>query len=163
MIAKRKTSQLGIECGKSGSADPAKAPDPDAGEIANLQALSNQLSSLTFTTSSSVSTNTPPDVNVMVNDSAKVLAVYQATLALSPPPFGDGVHSCPLDWGITYHLAFTTQDGSAVEADVAPSGCRLVHVNAVMRWADESYFAALADALSIPESKIFPYRPPATR
>jgi hypothetical protein len=132
--------------------------------IAELQARRAFVTEVEFTTTSSQPSNPPPPVRVSLTDAIAAESVYDATLAL--PVFPDGTFSCPADFGILYHLVFSSSDGTVMIADVNPNGCGDVRVagagsSVVLRSSTSpTYWPALAQGLGIPESEIYTYVTP---
>jgi hypothetical protein len=89
----------------------------------------------------------------------KAQAADRATLdqVVFPP----GIYSCPVDWGVLYHLSFYFGDAASLAATVNPNGCNVLTIpGTCARRVDGAYFARLAQDLGIAESAIYPYLPP---
>jgi hypothetical protein len=130
-----------VFAGACGAAGP-----PPAAEITGLH----------FTTSTSISSNPAPDVDVTLTDRAPSRLIYAATLAL--PVFPSGTFNCPFDPGIRYSIVFARVDGDALTAVLNPAGCGDVTISgsATRRALDPAYWASMAEGLGIRESTIYP-------
>jgi hypothetical protein len=120
-----------------------------------------------FSATTSIPSNRAPSVRVTVTDAGKAQSLYSATLAL--PPFPQPPHrwaSCPIDFGIFYHLVFEAAASEVMTADLQPGGCETVTLQKpdglpiYLSAVGSGYWSTLAATLGIPESKIFPYVPP---
>jgi hypothetical protein len=121
------------------------------------------VSAMTFTASTSIAQNPPPALDLRVDDAGRAEAAYAATLAL--PAALEGVHSCPIDFGVMYHIAYLDAKGATVLlTDVDPEGCRGVQLSGTSIPArsasSDAYWQQLAQSLGIAETEIYPY--PAT-
>ena len=122
----------------------------------------DQVTALKFSTVTSIPSNPPPSVHVIVADAAKAQDAYQATLALPAAPQGV-VRSCPLELGVTYQIALFLANGSRLMATADPNGCSYVDISGTCtRSTDPAYWSQLAQDLGIPVSEIYPYPPQGT-
>jgi hypothetical protein len=118
---------------------------------------------LTFSTSTGIPQNAPPDVAKTITGSA-AQTLYQATLALPAAP--TGAESCPADWGVAYHMQFSVGSELVLTVDADPSGCELfqltgTHGDTGVRALDNpDYWSEVATDLGISETEIYPYAPP---
>ncbi|HJX62749.1 MAG TPA: hypothetical protein VJ860_02220 [Polyangia bacterium] len=122
----------------------------------------DEVTLLSFSTSSTIPSNLPPPVQITVTDATKAQDAYRATLALPVAPTGvqPGYHSCPGDWGVTYRLTFSLASGGTLTVVADPNGCQSVSIpGTCVRSADSAYWSQLAQDLGIPESEIYPYSP----
>jgi len=123
-----------------------------------LAAKKSDVLSLEFTTSTDIPSNPPPALDITVRDAAKAQAVYEATLDLPPPP--SGIHHCPLDEGIHFHLTFRSGSEVVTQADLQAGGCGFVSIAGILgnSWVEETntYWPTLAKSLGIMESELFP-------
>jgi hypothetical protein len=121
-----------------------------------------EITGFEFTASSSISSNPPPSVHVVVTDSAKARDAFAATLAL--PVFPPGKYACLLDFGVRYELTFFLANGSTVEVSANPSGCQQVSIpgTCMRRTADADlmatdFWSKVSQDLGVPEAEIYPY------
>jgi hypothetical protein len=122
----------------------------------------DEVTLLSFSTSSSIPSNLPPPVQITVTDATKAQDAYRATLALPVAPTGvqPGYHSCPVDWGVSYQLTFSLANGSKLIVTADPNGCQSVSIpGTCVRSTDSAYWSQLAQDLGVPESLIYPYSP----
>jgi|HubBroStandDraft_6_1064221.scaffolds.fasta_scaffold605262_1 hypothetical protein len=140
--------------------DPAP-PQVDLGARVGL------VQSASFETATSTS-NAPPDVDVTVADSATAQDIANAILDLPAMPPGNYTN-CPIDYGISYYLAFTGVGGQTVMAAwLYPDGCQWAQVtdggpfinNQLWSLGSPGFWSHLAADLGVPEAEIFPYQPP---
>jgi len=118
----------------------------------------DEVTGLSFSTSSTIPLNLPFPVQVTVTDATKAQDAYQTTLAL--PVAQPGTYFCPVDWGVTYQLTFSLASGGTLTVVADPSGCQSVSVpGTCVRSPDYTYWSELANDLGIPESEIYPYSP----
>jgi hypothetical protein len=133
------------------------------GSIASTyEPLVSTATSLHFTTSSSLAGNPPPAVDVTVTSASVVRSIFAETIA--QPVFQPGDYSCPADFGITYHLVFTS-GAKTTTADLTPGGCSTIVLDGSTTTEltpSAQYWTDLANALGIVEATIFPYVPPTT-
>lgn len=73
---------------------------------------------------------------VTVNDVALVREAARSLSAL--PRMPSGVHSCPADWGITYHLSFSSNARTFPTISIAATGCQSVSGLVPVRWVAPS-------------------------
>ena len=135
----------------------------------SLRADLTRVSAVSFSATTTLPSNPPPDVQVTVAGPAAV-DVAQAILAL--PAMPPGVYNCPADFGVSYFLVFTggnaTGAGETVMfADLTPSGCQNGDISSDGRSVDHfwtatspDFWSRLAGDLGVPETDIYPYRPP---
>lgn len=106
--------------------------------------------------------NRIPPFERTASDAIKVQRLYNALMAL--PAFPSGTFSCPVDFGVVYHLTFFHQSAIALRADVKPDGCQGVSFNGANRgtkWVATSpqFWVLFADTLDVPESAVYPVIP----
>jgi hypothetical protein len=118
-----------------------------------------QVTALHLTTSTSLTSNPPPAVDVTVSDVVAARNAYVLTLGLMD--FPSGTFNCPFDSGIRYQLDFMNGPTIAVTVTANPGGCGDVHIPGTSeRRTTGQYWADLAQSLGIDESVIYPYRAP---
>jgi hypothetical protein len=136
---------------------------PSGESIASsLEPLVASATTLHFTTSSSLAGNTAPAVDITVTDPSVVRSIFQETLTQPEQPAGE--YNCPADFGVSYHLVFTSGE-TTTTADIDPDGCELIVLNGASGSGLETsseYWMDLAKALGIKEPVIYPYTPPGT-
>jgi hypothetical protein len=140
--------------------------DPQPPQV-DLGARVGLVQSVNFETATSTS-RPPPDVNVTVVDSAMAQDIANTILDLPAMPAGDYTN-CPIDFGISYYLAFTGSGGQIVmAARLYPNGCQWAQVtngdgpfinNQLWSLGSPGFWSHLAADLGVPEAEIFPYQP----
>ena len=94
-----------------------------------------------------------------VNDTTKAQRLYDAVRAL-PPPIGDGIISCPIDFGISYQLTFRSDSGVQLTAIFQGGGCRALYIGGNHGYTtDATFWRLLADTFGISEEQLFPAPP----
>jgi hypothetical protein len=134
-----------------------------AGCAQSLRTVTSQTAtSLHVIRTSAFPSNHIPPFERTATDAAKVQRLYNALLALPTPP--PGPLSCPVDFGVAYHVTFFNQSVIVLQATVKPDGCRSVSLsNGESRWAmDDQFWAVFADTIGAPESVIYPVVPQPT-
>jgi hypothetical protein len=93
-------------------------------QIAELLSRSNEVTSLTFTTSYEIPQNSQyvPPVNLTVDDATRARDAYRATLSL--PQFPPGMFHCPSSYGAYYHATFMQASQVVLNVDYNTGGCR---------------------------------------
>ncbi|HTR51546.1 MAG TPA: hypothetical protein VMJ10_12610 [Kofleriaceae bacterium] len=132
-----------------------------------LQAEESSIVLAHFSTGTSIPQNPPPNVSADATGPA-ARAIFEATLALAPEPsdLTISMDQCPVDFGVSYYLEFSSETSVVANAGVDAGGCLVVDMTdarttaVIARLADEPYFATVAANLGIPESTIFPYIAP---
>jgi hypothetical protein len=146
--------------GCSGKVDSPEGTGGSKTALETLQGESGTITSFTFATGSTIAENAPtPPLDITVTDSSIAQSIYTTTL--SEQTFPPGARSCPADFGIRYTLQFFDGSSLVATATVSPNGCGDITLSSgdVLAW-DESYFPALAKALDVAETKIYPSTPP---
>jgi hypothetical protein len=91
-----------------------------------------------------------------VNDATKAQRLYDAVRAL-PQPTGDGIISCPIDFGISYQLNFRSDSGVQLTAIFQGGGCRALYVGGNHGYTtDAAFWRLLADTFGISQEQLFP-------
>jgi hypothetical protein len=150
----------GLAAGCSQSEDSVKA---------DLRSQLTSVSALSFTGTTTVSSNPAPTVQVTVPDPA---ALDVANAILNLPAMPPGTYNCPADFGVSYFLLFTGGDpnggGETVMiAHLDPSGCQQgdisndgQHVDHFWTATSSDFWTRLAGDLGVPEADIYPSQPP---
>jgi hypothetical protein len=98
-----------------------------------------------------------PPLDQTVADAARAQRLYDAIQAL--PPFPTGEFFCPADFGEAYSVMFFRKGVEVSWAVVKPDGCRGVSLpTGGPRWSAtrDQFWQVFADALTVPESALFP-------
>ena len=119
--------------------------------------MSPQFSSLHVLRTSSFPQNHIPPFETTVTDAAEVQRLFVAIEAL--PAYPTATMYCPVDFGVSYHLAFHSTTSPALQVDIDAGGCQGVSfagaLFAPQKWASSPQFWQLfAQTLSVSASTI---------
>jgi hypothetical protein len=146
-------------CGGNGGS--SSVADLSGETTSALEARVGSATELHFTVSTSVVANPPPELRITLVNDAAVRSFFAETIALPRAPAGPT--SCPIDYGIAYHLVFVSGDVTTT-ADLDPSGCQTVTIDGAIvlsAASSPSYWYDLSRVLQVEESAIYPYDPAA--
>lgn len=94
-----------------------------------------------------------------VNDAAKAQRLYDAVRAL-PAPTGNGIFSCPIDFGTRYQLTFRSASGVQLTATLEAGGCRTLYIGGNHGYTtDTAFWQLLADTFGVSDAQLFPVPP----
>jgi hypothetical protein len=89
-----------------------------------------------------------------ITKAQSVQVLYNAALAL-PKPLTTRAHSCPADYGLTYHLHFSQNGMSVQQMDLEASGCRALIIGKNdTRIVSEAFITSSAQTMGISLSQI---------
>jgi hypothetical protein len=93
------------------------------------------------------------------NNAAKAQQLYDAVRALQQPT-GDGIMSCPIDFGISYQLTFRSDSEVQLTAILQGGGCRTLYIGGNHGYiTNAAFWRLLADTFGVSEEQLFPATP----
>jgi len=102
-----------------------------------------------------------PRLERTINNANAVQQLYAAVLAL-PVVDQRKTYSCPIDFGVVYHLDFLALSDLLHHIDVQASGCQWVHLSSTdIRWTNAAFNRLLANTIGI--SSLLPAPPQLTQ
>jgi hypothetical protein len=100
--------------------------------------------------------NHVPPFDHTTGDTAKIMQLYEAMLAL--PPFPSGTINCPNDLGVAYHLTFVRADEATATVLVNATGCQSVVFSPQhdirANFDSDAFWRLFADTFDVPQSAL---------
>jgi hypothetical protein len=110
---------------------------------------------LQVTRASNDAGNLFPPFTQTITDPTTMAKLYHAIQTF--PHFRSGEYSCPIDFGLEYHLTFSHSDGSEQQVILHARGCPYTDLNSSDRRAiSQNFWPLFAQIIGIPQAELFP-------
>jgi hypothetical protein len=86
-------------------------------------------------------------------DTTQVQHLYDLVRGLQPIPDG-AISSCPVDFGVSYQLAFRTTSGVLLTATIDPAGCRFLSIGNQGYYTTDAFWSTLESAFNVTDQEL---------
>lgn len=86
-------------------------------------------------------------------DTAQVQHLYDLVRGLQPIPDG-AISNCPVDFGVSYQLAFRTASGILLTATIDPAGCRFLSVGDQGYYTTDAFWSTLENTFNVTDKEL---------
>jgi len=86
-------------------------------------------------------------------DTAQAQHLYDLVRGLQPIPDG-AISSCPIDFGVSYQLAFRTASGILLTATIDPAGCRFLSIGNQGYYTTDAFWSTLENTFNVTDKEL---------